>query len=166
MNMSIKENKMVDLSKVNTIVQKYAGVKTPLIPILKEVQQEYNFLSEEVLTEVAKTTGQALSEIYGVATFYTLFTTKEKGRYVIRFCNNAPCHVKGAQAVLNAIEKHLEIKVGETTTDKKFTLEFTSCLGLCAVAPCMMINNDAHGNLTPEKAIAIIEDYRRKGKTE
>lgn len=154
---------MVDLSKIDDIVQKYAEEKTPLIPILKEVQQEYSYLSEEVLTRVALSTGEALSDIYGVATFYTLFTTKEKGEYVIRFCNNAPCHVKGADAVLAAIQKHLGIGMGETTPDKKFTLEFTSCLGLCAVAPCMTINDDAHGNLTPEKAVAIIEDYRRKG---
>jgi len=157
---------MVDLLKVNDIVQKYQGEKTPLIPILKEVQQEYKYLSEEVLTQVARSTGIALSDIYGVATFYTLFTTKEKGQYVIRLCNNAPCYVKGSEAVLNAIKKHLGIEMGETTPDKKFTLELTSCLGLCAVAPSMMINEDAHGNLTPEKAIAIIEDYRRKGKSE
>ena len=154
---------MVELSKVDTIVQKYEGVKTPLIPILKEVQQEYKYLSEEVLTHVAKLTGTALSDIYGVATFYTLFTTKEKGKYVVRFCTNAPCHVKGAQAVIEAIKKHLGVEIDETTPDKKFTLEFTSCLGLCAVAPCMTINDDPHGNLTPEKAVAIIEDYRRKG---
>lgn len=155
---------MAELSNVDNIVQKYSGEKTPLIPILKEIQQEYKYLSEEVLTQVAKSTGIALSDIYGVATFYSLFTTKPKGEYVIRFCNNAPCHVKNAQAVLNAIKLHLEIEVGETTADKKFTLEFTSCLGLCAVAPCMTINDEAHGNLTPEKAVAIIEDYRMKGK--
>jgi NADH-quinone oxidoreductase E subunit len=155
---------MVDLSKVDNIVQKYTEVKTPLIPILKEVQQEYSYLSEEILTKVALSTGVALSDIYGVATFYTLFTTEEKGKYIIRFCDNAPCHVKGAEKVLTAIQKHLGIEMGETTSDKLFTLEFTSCLGLCAVAPCMTINDDAHGNLTPEKAVAIIEDYRRKGK--
>lgn len=155
---------MVDLLKVDKIVKKYADFKTPLIPILKEVQNEYEYLSEDVLIEVAKCTNIPLSDIYGVATFYSLFTTKEKGENIIRFCTNAPCYVNGAKAVQEAIKKHLGINVGESTKDKKFTLESTSCLGLCAVAPCMTINDDAFGNLTPEKAVAIIEDYRKKGK--
>lgn len=155
---------MVDLSQVDTIVKKYADMKTPLIPILKEVQNKYQYLNENVLTEVAKCTNIPLSDIYGVATFYSLFTTKPKGENVIRFCENAPCHVNGAKTVLEAIKKHLGIELGETTADNKFTLESTSCLGLCAVAPCMTINDDAFGNLAPEKAAAIIEDYRKKGK--
>ncbi|MBN1351422.1 NADH-quinone oxidoreductase subunit NuoE [candidate division KSB1 bacterium] len=155
---------MADLSKVNVIVKKYSDMKTPLIPILKDVQTEYQYLGEEVLTEVAKCTNIPLSEIYGVATFYTLFTTRQKGQHIIRFCDNAPCYVKGAEDVLEAIKKHLHIEIGETTEDNKFTLESTSCLGLCAVAPCMTIDDDAHGNLSPEKAVAIIEDYRMKGK--
>ena len=156
---------MVETAKIKAIVDNYQGVKTPLIPILKDVQAEFGYLSEDVLKEVALTSGVALSDIYGVATFYTLFTTQEKGEFVIRFCKNAPCHVKGAAKVLAAIRQHLEIEVGETTSCKKFTLETTSCLGLCAVAPCMTINDEAYGNLTPEKAVAIIEDYRRKGTT-
>lgn len=154
---------MPELSKVDTIVKKYAGENTPLIPILKEVQQEFRCLSPVVLTEVARRTGIALSEIYGVATFYTLFTTKEKGRFIIRLCNNAPCYVKGAEQVHTAIKQHLGIEFGNTTADRLFTLEHTSCLGLCAVAPCMTINDEAYGNLTPEKALMIIEEYRRKG---
>ncbi|MCK5738663.1 NADH-quinone oxidoreductase subunit NuoE, partial [bacterium] len=154
---------MVETAKIKAIVDSYQDVKTPLIPILKDVQAEFGYLSEEVLTGVACTTGVALSDIYGVATFYSLFTTKEKGEFVIRFCKNAPCHVKGAGKVIAAIVAHLKIEVGETTSCKKFTLETTSCLGLCAVAPCMTINDEAYGNLTPEKAVAIIEDYRRKG---
>lgn len=156
---------MVETAKIKAIVDSYQDVKTPMIPILKDVQAEFGYLSEEVLTEVARTTGVALSDIYGVATFYSLFTTKEKGEFVIRFCKNAPCHVKGAGKVMAAIMAHLNIKEGETTASKKFTLETTSCLGLCAVAPCMTINDEAYGNLTPEKAVAIIEDYRRKGTT-
>jgi len=156
---------MIDLSKVDTIVKKYANAKTPLIPILKEVQNEYHYLGEDVLTEVAKCTNLPLSDIYGVATFYTLFTTKAKGENIIRFCENAPCYVNGSKSVLEAITKHLGIEAGQTTRDNKFTLELTSCLGLCGVAPCMTINDEAFGNLTPEKAVAIIEDYRMEGKS-
>ena len=154
---------MQDLSRVDEIVQNYSDVKTPLIYILKDVQKEYGYLSDTVLTQVAKKTMIPLSEIYGVATFYSLFTTTPKGKYIVRCCNNAPCHVKGSKEVLEKIKQYLGLEMNETTSDGAFTLEFTSCLGLCAVAPVMMINDDVYGNLTPEKAVAILKDYKMKG---
>ncbi|MBN1478743.1 NADH-quinone oxidoreductase subunit NuoE [candidate division KSB1 bacterium] len=154
---------MQELSRVDDIIQSYSEVKTPLIYILKDVQKEYGYLSDVVLTHVAKKVNIPLSEIYGVATFYSLFTTKPKGKYIVRCCNNAPCHVKGSKEVLEAIKKYLGLEMTETTACGTFTLEFTSCLGLCAVAPVMMINDDVYGNLTPEKAVAILKDYKMKG---
>lgn len=154
---------MQDLSRVDEIVQSYSDVKTPLIYILKDVQKEYGYLSDTVLTQVAKKTMIPLSEIYGVATFYSLFTTTPKGKYIVRCCNNAPCHVKGSKEVLEKIKDYLGLEMNETTPDGAFTLEFTSCLGLCAVAPVMMINDEVYGNLTPEKAVAILKDYKMKG---
>lgn len=154
---------MPDLTVIDKIVENYNEVKTPLIYILKDVQKEFGVLSQPVLTRVAKKTNVPLSDIYGVATFYSLFTTKEKGKYIIRCCNNAPCHVNGSKEVLDKIKEYLGIDFGETTEDKLFTLEFTSCLGICAVAPVMMINDDVYGNLTPEKAVAILKDYKVKG---
>ncbi len=156
---------MPDLSKVDAIVKNYNETKTPLIYILKDVQKEYGHLSEDVLTRVAMKTDIPLSEVYGVATFYSLFTTKPKGTHIVRCCNNAPCHVNGSKEVLNKIKEYLGLEIGETTIDKKFTLEFTSCLGLCAVAPVMMVNDEVYGNLTPEKAVAILKDYKMKGAT-
>ncbi len=155
---------MQDLTKVDVIVNNYADTKTPLIYILKDVQKEYGSLSEPVLTQVAKATNLPLSDIYGVATFYSLFNTEDKGKYIVRCCNNAPCHVKGSKDVLEKIKEYLGLEMNETTTDKLFTLEFTSCLGLCAVAPVMMINDEVYGNLTPEKAVAILKDYKMKGQ--
>ena len=154
---------MSDLGRVDEIVRGYQTSKTPLIYILKDVQKEYGFLSEPVLTRVAKATNIPLSEVYGVATFYSLFTTRPKGRHIVRCCNNAPCHVMGSKDVLNKIKDYLGIEFGETTLDGQFTLEFTSCLGLCAVAPVMMVDEDVYGNLTPEKATAILKDYKLKG---
>jgi NADH-quinone oxidoreductase E subunit len=154
---------MSDLVRVDEIVKGYQNTKTPLIYILKDVQKEFGSLSEPVLTRVAKTTNIPLSEIYGVATFYSLFTTTKKGKYIVRCCNNAPCHVNGSKDVLNKIKEYLGVEIGETTLDGNFTLEFTSCLGLCAVAPVMMVNDDVYGNLTPEKALAILKDYKLKG---
>jgi NADH-quinone oxidoreductase E subunit len=154
---------MPDLSKVDAIVKNYNETKTPLIYILKDVQKEFGYLSEDVLTRVAMKTNIPLSEVYGVATFYSLFTITPKGRYIVRCCNNAPCHVKGSKEVLNKIKEYLGVEIGETTLDQKFTLEFTSCLGLCAVAPVMMVNEEVYGNLTAEKAVAILKDYKMKG---
>lgn len=156
---------MQDLARVDEIIQSYGDVRTPLIYILKDVQKEYGFLSDEVLTKVAKTVDIPLSEIYGVATFYSLFTTTPKGKYVVRCCNNAPCHVKKSKAVLDAIKEYLNLPMNGTTPCGTFTLEFTSCLGLCAVAPVMMINDEVYGNLTPEKAVAILKDYKMKGQS-
>ncbi len=154
---------MPDLTIIDKIVENYNEAKTPLIYILKDVQKEFGSLSEHVLTHVAKKTNIPLSDIYGVATFYSLFTIKEKGKYIVRCCNNAPCHVNGSKEVLDKIKEYLKLDFGETSQDKLFTLEFTSCLGICAVAPVMMINDDVYGNLTPEKAVAILKDYKLKG---
>lgn len=155
---------MQDLAKVNEIIQNYAEQRTPIIYILKDVQKEYGCLSDVVLTEVAKKVDIPLSQLYGVATFYSLFTTTAKGTYVIRCCNNASCHVNNSKEVLNAIQKYLDLKMNETTPCGTFTLELTSCLGLCAVAPVMMVNDEVYGNLTPEKAVAILKDYKMKGQ--
>ena len=154
---------MQDLTRVDEIVQHYSDAKTPLIYILKDVQKEYGYLSDVVLTHIAKKVDIPLSEIYGVATFYSLFTTKPKGKYIVRCCNNAPCHVKKSKEVLDAIKAYLGVEMTETTENGTFTLEFTSCLGLCAVAPVMMVNDEVYGNLTPEKAVAILKDYKMKG---
>ncbi len=154
---------MQNLNRVDEIVREYAAVKTPLMYILKDVQKEFGHLSEDVLSRVAKSTDIPLSDIYGVATFYSLFTTAPKGKYIVRCCNNAPCHVNGSNEVLDKIKEYLDVAANQTTADGLFTLEFTSCLGLCAVAPVMMINDEVYGNLTPEKAVAILKDYKMKG---
>ncbi len=156
---------MQELKKVDDIAKKYAEMNTPLIYILKDVQKEFGYLSQPILTQVAKVTDIPLSEIYGVATFYSLFTTKPKGKHIVRCCNNAPCFVNGSKEVLEKIKEYLNIDTGETTEDSLFTLEFTSCLGLCAVAPVMMIDDDVYGNLTPEKAVAILKEYKMKGSS-
>lgn len=157
---------MPQLARIDEIVKNYQDVKTPLIYVLKDVQAEFGYLSDQVLTRVAKTIDIPLSEVYGVATFYSLFSTKEKGRFIVRCCNNAPCHVNGSREVLQKIKEYLGIEFGETTECKTFTLEFTSCLGLCAVAPVMMVNEEVYGNLTPEKAVAILKDYKLKGASD
>ncbi|NLY91387.1 MAG: NADH-quinone oxidoreductase subunit NuoE [Firmicutes bacterium] len=145
--------------KLSAILDKYKKSPGSLLEILREAQAINGYLSREILQLIAEEVGVPESKVYGVATFYSLFKTAPTGRYIIRICESAPCHIRGAQDVLAAIEKTLAIKPGETTPDGKFTLEFTSCLGLCGVAPAMMINDQVFGNLTGDRVREIINSF-------
>jgi NADH-quinone oxidoreductase subunit E len=126
---------------------------------LHDVQADNNSLSEAELLQVARTMDIPLSRVYGVATFYSMYSVRPRGKYVIRICESAPCHITGAQAVIRAFEQALGIRMGETTKDRKFTLEYTSCLGVCGVAPAVMINDQVYGNLTPSKVQEVLANY-------
>ncbi len=152
----------VNMEAVEKIIAKYKNRVGDLLPVLHEVQEETKYLSEDVLAVVAEKMDVPLSKVYGVATFYSLFTVKPKGEYIIRVCESAPCHIVGAQDVYDALEEELGIKAGENTSDGKFTLEFASCIGVCGVAPAIMINEEVYGNLTPEMIPGILDKYRKE----
>jgi len=147
-------------AKVDGILERYCRKPEALVSILHDVQKEAGYLSEETITQIASGLDVPVSKVYGVATFYSLFSTRPKGRYIIRVCENAPCHVLGAKAVVDALERELGIPMGGTTSDGKFTLEYTSCLGVCGVAPAIMINEAVYGNLTPERVPLILKEYK------
>ena len=147
-------------SKIDEIIDRYQEEKTPLMAILEDVSQIYGYLPKDVLERISHKTGIPSSKIYGVATFYSFFETKPVGRFVIRICKNAPCHVLGATDVLAAVKRELGVKEGETTKNGLFTLEVTSCLGVCGVAPAMMINDITYGNLNAERIREIFALYR------
>ncbi|MCK8816626.1 NADH-quinone oxidoreductase subunit NuoE [Natroniella sulfidigena] len=144
---------------IEEITKALDSERTPLISVLHAVQAELGYLSTEGLKIVAKKLDIPLSKVYGVATFYTLLDTEEKGENVIRLCESAPCHIKGATNILTELQDKLDIDVGETTDDNKFSLEMTSCLGICAVAPAIMINGTVYGNLTSKKLDSILDRY-------
>lgn len=133
-----------------------------LIPALHAVQAATGYLSEEAMLEVAEWLNVPVSDVYGTATFYTLFATKPKGKYIVRLCDSPPCHIEGSNAIMAAITEELGIKPGETTEDGNFTFEIVSCLGLCGVAPAIMVNEDVYGNLSPEMIGDIFLKYRKK----
>ncbi len=145
--------------RVLRIVSQHGAQEDSLLQILHGVQADNNSLSEAELTQVARAMDIPLSRVYGVATFYSLYSVRPRGKFVIRVCESAPCHITGAQAVIRAFEQGLGIKMGETTRDRKFTLEYTSCLGVCGVAPAVMINDQVYGNLTPEKVKDVLANY-------
>lgn len=145
---------------VEEIIARYREEKTPLLCILEEVQEKWGYLPRDVLGYIAKRLEIPSSTVYGVATFYAFLETKPVGKYVIRVCKSTPCHVRGATNVLEALKKELGIREGETTRDGKFTLEVTSCLGVCGVAPAMMVNDVTYGNLTEDRIREVLALYR------
>ncbi|NPV53327.1 MAG: NADH-quinone oxidoreductase subunit NuoE [Firmicutes bacterium] len=145
---------------IDDILAKYGRRSDALIDILHEVQDAQGFLTNDSIIKVADALDLPASKVYGVATFYSMFSVKPRGRNIIRICESAPCHVLGAPAIISALEKELGIKMGETTGDEKFTLEYTSCIGVCGVAPAIMINDVVYGNLTPDKIPHILSEYR------
>jgi len=148
------------LEKVAAIAAAYKGREDMLIQVLKDAQVvANNGIAADVAAVIAAEMGLPISKVYGVVTFYSMFSTQARGKYIIRMCKSAPCHVKGAKEVLKAMEEALGISVGETTPDGKFTLETCECLGICNVAPAIMINDDVHEKLTPETVKEVLAKY-------
>jgi NADH-quinone oxidoreductase E subunit len=148
-----------DLSKLRLILDKHRDHEGVLIPVLQEVQKEYGYLAQEILHTIAKDLSLPLSQVYGVATFYSQFRLQPHGDNTIRVCHGTACHVSGAQEISAAIEKQLGIVSGGTTKDRKFTLDTVACLGCCSLAPVLMINEETHGRLTASKAKKVVRKY-------
>lgn len=148
------------------IIEKYAPDPENLLFILHDIQDSKvdHYLSFNDLQEVAKYLGIPVSKVQGVATFYSMYSLEPRGKYIIRVCESAPCHVMGALDILKEFKELLGLdKIGETTKDKLFTLETSACLGVCGVAPACMINDVVYGNLTKEKIKQIIDGFRKGG---
>jgi NADH-quinone oxidoreductase subunit E/NADP-reducing hydrogenase subunit HndA len=148
------------MKMVEEIIEKSKDMKGALIPVLHEVQDIYGYLPEDALEMVSEKLAIPMSEIYGVASFYSIFSLKPKGEHVIKVCLGTACYVKGSQAILDRLSNELDIEVGKTTKDGKFTLEATRCLGACGLAPVMMIGEKVYGRLTPDDVPTILEEYK------
>ena len=149
--------------KVDTILNKYDRNKNSLISILLDIQSEYNYLPKGALILVSEKLNIRLIEIYTVATFYTVFSLKPRGKFIINVCVGTACHVRGGQVIADNIQKELNIKIGDTTDDMLFTLETVRCLGACALGPVMEINGEYYGQLTTKKADSVLQIYKTKG---
>ena len=151
-----------DLSLLKDVLEEYAHVPGSLIAILQKAQGIYGYLPKDVMYYIADQVGSTPAEVMGVATFYSQFRLTPIGKYLVMSCQGTACHVNGSERVSAAISAYLGIESGQTTEDGLFTLEHVACLGCCSLAPVIMINGEAHGNLTPERAIAILKDLREK----
>ena len=138
----------------------YYGYKEEeLIPILTRVNRDLGFLPQEALEQISSALKMPKSKVKSVASFYHMLSTKPLGRHVIKFCENAPCHVAGGREVWLALQEATNLQSGETSPDGKWSLITTSCLGLCAVGPVMLVDGDVYGNLTAEKIPEILGRY-------
>lgn len=146
------------------IIARYGKKDSALIPIMQDIQTQYRYLPGELLSYVASQIGITETKAYSVATFYENFSFEAKGKYVIKVCDGTACHVRQSTLVLEALWKALGLsRKKHTTDDMMFTVETVSCLGACGLAPTMMVNEQVHPSMTPEKALALLEELRGRG---
>lgn len=156
----------VDLQLTDEILRRHAPEPSQLISVLQDVQLAYRYLPRAALERVAQHLGVALAKVYSVATFYKAFSLTPRGETLLRVCTGTACHIRGAPLLLTELQKRLNIKPGETTPDLKFTIEAVNCVGACALAPVVVANNTAHGNLTVSKVRRLIQSPSPKTQAE
>lgn len=159
MSQVVKSEQEEQMAKLLEIIKKHKDEEGSLIPILHEAQKVYGYLPMEVQEIIADELEIPLTEVYGVATFYSQFTLTPKGKYKIGVCLGTACYVRGAQKIIEKLSEELGIEVGETTEDGKYTLEATRCVGACGLAPVLMVNDDVYGRLVEDDISSILEKY-------
>lgn len=147
---------------VKELSDKHGRARESLMPILQGIVEKHNYLTDEAMVEVAKELDISAAEVYGTASFYTFLDTQAKGKYVIRVCKTITCSMKGKNEIIQVLEDMLKLKVGETTSDKMFSLVETNCIGWCHKAPAILINEIPYTELTTEKVVEIIKGYMQK----
>lgn len=154
-------NDSFDTTQMDEILAKHGKQASNIIAILQEVQETYRYLPRDIFPYLSRQLGMTTANIYSVATFYENFSFEAKGKYVIKVCDGTACHVRKSTPVLEALYDTLGLsKKKHTTDDMMFTVETVSCLGACGLAPTMMVNEDVHPHMTPEKAVQLIEKLR------
>ncbi len=147
---------------VKDLTEKHGRKRESLMPILQGIVEKYSYLNDEAMVEVAKELDISAAEVYGTASFYTFLDTQVRGKYVIRVCKTITCSMKGKGEIIETIEDMLKIKVGETTSDRMFSLLESNCIGWCHKAPAILINEMPYTELTTEKVVEIIKGYMHK----
>jgi len=149
---------------IKNLVEKHGRTRNALMPILQDIVAVKQYLEPSDIAMVAEELDLSAEDVYGTATFYTFLDTVPRGKNVIRVCKTISCYMSGKDEIINALEKVLNIKVGETTLDKQFTLLTANCMGWCHKGPVMLINDDVYHSLTPETAVEIVQQYKEKSK--
>ncbi len=149
-----------DLTRLNEIVAEYSQQKWTLIPLLQEVQEEFGYIPLQSIPIIAKAMGLFPSQVQGVISFYEQLYTEPRGKKVVRVCRGTACHVRGGKTILKLVKQHLGIEEGQTTPDWEYTLETVACIGVCALAPNIVVSDRVHGRLNPKK----VEQLFKKGE--
>jgi NADH-quinone oxidoreductase subunit E len=151
------------LIRAGEIIERYGCEQSHLIAIMQEIQAEYSYLSEAVLTLIAEKLGISTAKVYSVATFYENFSLEAKGKYIIKVCDGTACHVRKSQPIYNAIREYLKLEGKQkTSANGLFTLETVACLGACGLAPVVTVNDQVHSKMTPESIIELLQKLEKE----
>jgi NADH:ubiquinone oxidoreductase subunit E len=154
-----KQAPRVNLKQIERIINSYRGRKWALIPLTQEIQEKVGYIPPETIPTIADALGLYPSQVQGVITFYAQLYTTPRGKNIVRVCRGTACHVRGGTSILKLVKQHLGIDEGETTEDMEYTLETVACIGVCALAPNLVVNKNIYGNMNPKKVAAIFGHY-------
>lgn len=152
-----------DMKKVDDIIARHRNEKWPLIPLLQEIQQEFGYIPPEAISPIAQALELFPAQVQGVITFYEQLYTTPRGKKVVRVCRGTACHVRGGKTILKLVKQNLGIEEGQTTSDLEYTLETVACIGVCALAPNMVIGKDTHGKMNPKKVAQLLGSKKGEG---
>ncbi len=150
-----------DPKRIDEIIARYQDQKWPLIPLLQEIQQQFGYIPLETINAIARAFQLFPSQVQGVITFYEQLYTTPRGKNIVRVCRGTACHVRGGKTILKLVKQHLGLEEGQTSPDLEYTLETVACIGVCALAPNIVIGKDTHGKMNPKKVAQLFE--ARKG---
>ena len=141
----------ISMKQIEKIVAEYQGKRWALIPLVQKIQEQAGYIPPEAIPVIARRLGLFPAQVQGVVTFYSQLYTTPRGNNVVRVCRGTACHVRGGKSILKLVKQHLGIDEGETSEDMEYTLETVACIGVCALAPNIMVNKETHGNMNPKK---------------
>ena len=151
-----------DLEQIEKVIAGYQGQRWALIPLLHEIQRVFGYIPPATIPRIARGLGLFPSQVQGVITFYTQFYTEPRGKNIVRVCRGTACHVRGAKTILKLVKQQLGVEEGETTPDLEYTLETVACIGVCALAPNVVVNTNTYGHMNPKKVTRL---FGRKENT-
>lgn len=157
-----KKAPVVNPKQIEKIIAGYRGQRWPLIPMVEEIQEKVGYIPPESIPVIADALGLFPSQVQAVITFYEQLYTEPRGKNIVRVCRGTACHVRGGKTILKLVRQHLGIGEGETTEDMEFTLETVACIGVCALAPNIMVNKETHGDMNPKKVARLFEKSEKE----
>ncbi len=152
-----------DLRKVDDIIARHRNERWPLIPLLQEIQGEFGYIPPQTVNQIARALGLFPAQVQGVISFYEQLYTTPRGKKVVRVCRGTACHVRGGKTILKLVKQNLGVEEGQTTPDLEYTLETVACIGVCALAPNIVIGKETHGKMNPKKVAQLLGSKKSGG---